>query len=1092
MQKSARTQTSTKIEIIEQMQTSKILFRIVALILAVTLISGCSKEGRKERSVAEADNYFKAGNYDKAKLSYLNVLRSDQKNVTAFQQLGFIWFEQGDPFRAIPFLLKVRELAPQNMAARAKLALSLKVVGQSAEARKEALSILEQDAGNPEAILVLADASYSKEEIAATEEQLQKFPQRETAPFHLASASVALRKGDLEGASNEVQKALAVEPKSREAHSAMASIYGLRKDLDQTRLELKSAADLAPVRSVERIKYADFQAANGAIGEAKASLQEITQKAPDYFPAWLSLAQIALREKKYDESLSLLENILSRDPDHPDVRLFQAEVLLAKGETKKAVDILERVDQAYPGAAVIKYQLARAYLQNNNTNQAKVALDQAISTNPNYDDAILLLAQINVHTGHSEMVIEPMTELLKRNPYLRPAALVLAAAYGSLDRFDDAAVIVGEQVRLAPQDPKAQMALGFTLRQAKRNDEARQAFEKAAELAPDDLEPINELMGMDLADKRYAAAMQRVQQEFQKRPDSAMVALMEARIYAAQQDWARAESAAKNAIKLDANFAPAYNLLISVYRAENKLPQAISQLEASLAKDPNSQQALVTMALVYEQMKDYAKARDAYEKLLALNPNSVVVLNNLAALYSERLNQLDRAYELAQKARNLAPGDGSIADTVGWIVYKRGDYQQALTLLQESASKLPENPEVQFHLGMTNYMMGEVDAARAAFERAAHATSDFPSKSEAQQRLAQLQGAAGQTTELSTIELEGLLKQQPNDPIVLKRLAEAYEKQGDAAKAAAAYMQTLKLNPKLLSSAVKVAELYAGPLQERGKALEFAKKARELAPNDAEAAGLLGRIALKAANFSWAYSLLQESARQRGNDPDILRDLALTAYALGKVPEARQTMQRSLDAVPGGVPSEDAKRFLAMTALDHPSAEVVAAEPEVQKILKSRPDYVPALMAQAAIQLQRNDAKTATGIYSQVLRQYPDFAPAQKRLAAIYADSPDDLAKAYDLAMKARKTLSDDPELARTLAELNFKRKEFAYAIQLFQQSAANQALPPKDLYYLGMAQLQTKQDAKGRETLERALAAGLQDPLAQEARQRLAGLQAK
>jgi len=147
-------------------------------------------------------------------------------------------------------------------------------------------------------------------------------------------------------------------------------------------------------------------------------------------------------------------------------------------------------------------------------------------------------------------------------------------------------------------------------------------------------------------------------------------------------------------------------------------------------------------------------------------------------------------------------------------------------------------------------------------------------------------------------------------------------------------------------------------------------------------------------------------------------------------------------------------------------------------------------MAQAAIHVQRNDVKTATDIYLQVLRQYPDFAPAQKRLATIYADDPDDLAKAYDMAMKARKTLPDDPELARILAELNFKRKEFVYAIQLFQQSAANQSLPPKDLYYLGMAQLQTKQDAKGRETLERALAAGLQDPLAQEARQRLAELQ--
>jgi tetratricopeptide (TPR) repeat protein len=1074
------------------MQRSKTLFRIATLALAATLITACSKEAKKTRFLAEAENYFKAGDYDKAKLSYLNLLRSDPQNVTAFQQLGFIWLEQGDPFRAIPFLLKVRELAPQNIAARAKLALSLKSVGQSADAIKEAFSILEQDPANAEAIVVLADASQSKEEIAATEEQLHKFPQRDTVPFHLASASVALRKGDSEGASSEVQKALALDPKSRQAHLAMASIYGLRGDVGQTKLELKTAADLAPVRSVERIRYADFQATNGAIGEAKASLQEITRKAPDYFPGWLSLAQIALREEKYDESLSLLENIFSRDPDDPDVRIFQTEVLLAKGDTKKAVEVLEPLEQAYPGNAVIKYQLARAYLQNNNANQAKMALEQVISTNPNYTDAILLLAQINLHTGHSEMVIEPMTNLLKRNPYLRAAALVLTAAYGSLDRFDDAAVVVGEQVRLAPQDPKAQMALGLTLRQAKRNDEARQAFEKAAELAPDSLEPINELVGIDLADGRYAAAMQRVQQEFQKKPDSAMLRFMEARIYSAQQDWARAEAAAQNAIELDATFAQAYNLLISVYREQNKLPQAITQLEAQLVKNPNNQQVLVTMALIYEQMKDYAKARDTYEKLLALNPSSVVALDNLAVLYSEQLDRLDRAYELAQKARNFAPGDASIADTLGWVAYKRGDYQQALTLLQESASKLPDNPEIQFHIGMTNYMLGQVDAARSAFERAAHATADFPGKSEAQMRLAQLQGAANDTEGLSTADLEALLKRQPNDPIVLKRLAEAYEKQRDPARAAAAYEQTLKLNPKSLPSALKAAQLYAGPLKNLGKALEFAKKAREIAPNDARVAGLLGQVALKAGNFSWAYSLLQESARELRNDPDILHDLALATYALGKAPDSRQTMQRSLDAAPSGASSEDAKRFLAMTALDRLSADIAVDEPEVQEILKAQPDYVPALMAQAAILLQRGDAKTASGIYWQVLSQYPDFAPAQKRLAAIYANSPNDLAKAYDLAMKARKTLSDDPELARTLAELNFKRKEFAYAIQLFEQSAANKPLAPKDLYYLGTAQLQTKQDAKGRETLERALAAGLQDPLAQQARQRLAESQPK
>ena len=47
-----------------------------------------------------------------------------------------------------------------------------------------------------------------------------------------------------------------------------------------------------------------------------------------------------------------------------------------------------------------------------------------------------------------------MTRLLKRRPDLTNAALVLAAAYGSLDRFDDAAVVLEEQAKLAPNDPQ--------------------------------------------------------------------------------------------------------------------------------------------------------------------------------------------------------------------------------------------------------------------------------------------------------------------------------------------------------------------------------------------------------------------------------------------------------------------------------------------------------------------------------------------------------------------------------------------------------------------------------------------------------------
>jgi tetratricopeptide (TPR) repeat protein len=442
---------------------------------------------------------------------------------------------------------------------------------------------------------------------------------------------------------------------------------------------------------------------------------------------------------------------------------------------------------------------------------------------------------------------------------------------------------------------------------------------------------------------------------------------------------------------------------------------------------------------------------------------------------------------LAQKAHTLLPSDGAVADTLGWVVYKRGDYQQALVFLQEAAAKVADNPAVQFHLGMAYYMTGQTDAARLALERVAHSSGDFPEKAEAQKRLASLQAPSAGKAETSASELEAQLKGQPNDVVLLRRLAEAHERQGDFAKSAVTYEAALKINPKLPAVATKIAQLYAGPLQNPTKAFEFAKKAREVAPNDAQTAGVLGSVAFQTGNFTWAYGLLQERVRRGPDDPKVLYDLGMTAYFLGKLSEARETIQRALNANPDPSLSTDAKRFLAMTALNDPSAEAVKARPEIEQLLQEHPDYVPALMAQAAIRVQENNLNAAAGIYSELLRKYPDFSPAQKRLAAIYADDPQNLAKAYDLAMKARKAMPSDPEAGRILGELSFKRNEFSYADQLFRESNSKQTLPAKDLYYWGLAQIQSRQQSQGRKTLEQALSAGLSEPLAGEAKKRLA-----
>ena len=1058
----------------------------MTLILAATLIAGCTKEAKKARLLREADRFFKSGDYDKARLTYLNMLRLDPQNALPYERIGAMWQDDGAPLRAGVFLAKASELDPKNIQNRVRLAHCYVATLRFDDAQKETLKLLEQAPDNGDALITLTEAARSKENIEAAEEQLQKFPKKSDVSFYLASANLLFNKGDPGAAGNGLRQALTVDPKSSQVHLALGNLYLVQKDFKRAGEEFKNAADLAPVRSIERFKYVEFKWGMGDADEVRRVATDMTKQTPDYLPGWIWLAELAYKDKKYDDALSLLENVFGRDAEYLEGRRLQGDVLRAKGDTKKAVAVLEQLDHTYPGVPLIKYKLAGAYLQNNNISQATVMLDQAVSINPDYDDAVLLLAEINAATGHGDKVIEPLNRLLQRRPDLKSAALTLAAAYGSLDRFDDALAVLHNQAQLAPNDPQLQIVLGLNYRQAKRNSEARQAFEKAAQLMPNTLLPIDQLIELDLSDKHFDAARQRVRSQFQNTPNLPAAHYLEGKILAAEGKWDAAEAELQRTLQLDPNLVAACDLLARSYMVRNKLPQAVDQLQALLSNTPNNTAVLMTLALVYNRMKDYPKARDAYEKLLSTKPDSVPALNDLAYLYTEHLNNLDKAYELARKARELGGNDASVGDTFGWVLYKRGDYQQALPILQESAQRAADHPEIQFHLGMTAYMMGQTDLAKTAFKKAASATEDFPGKDESKRRLALLESGAG----LPISQLETMAQEQPNDVIVQMHLGEAYEKQGALDKAAAAFERALNINPKLTVAVTKLAQLNAGPLQNKEKAVAYAKKARELAPADPGIAALVGKVAYESGNFTWSYSLLQETARQRQNDPALLHDLAWAAYSVGKVNEARDAMQKVLTNNPDAAEAADAKKFLALSALDENPKDLMAAEADVQTELKSNPQYVPALMDQAALDAQRGQTKPATDSYNDILRRWPEFAPAQKRLATLYAQDPSTVAVAYDLATKARKTLPDDPALSELLGRLSYEKKEYPRVIQLLQESARKRPLDADSLFYLGMSQLQARQKTEARGVLNQALVAGLHEPLATEAKRALTDLQ--
>jgi Flp pilus assembly protein TadD len=272
------------------------------------------------------------------------------------------------------------------------------------------------------------------------------------------------------------------------------------------------------------------------------------------------------------------------------------------------------------------------------------------------------------------------------------------------------------------------------------------------------------------------------------------------------------------------------------------------------------------------------------------------------------------------------------------------------------------------------------------------------------------------------------------------------------------------------------------------RALELAKTAHDLAPEDAAVARTLGRLAFQAGDFKWSLSLLEESARKLVADPEVLCDLAWAQYSVGRVADAETNMQNALRPGTAFTRTDEARRFLSFSPLAWDLAKAQLATAQIQEALKADPNYAPALLAAAVVYEQQNNLNAARQACEKVLARYPYFAPANKRLAALYVALGDNQ-KAYNQASKAREALPDDPEVARTLGVVLYQRGDYVRAVQFLKESARKRATDAELFYYLGMAHYRIKEKGESKQALRQALTLNANANFVEEAKKVLAEL---
>ena len=1056
------------------------------------LCGGCSKEAKKNRFLAAANKDFSAGQFDKAEIEYLKVLQIAPANPVAFTRLGFIYQDQGRFPQALLFLKRAAELDPENPELRLKLCLTELSLLEFKNAREDASRLLQKQPGQEDALLVLAETTFSLKDVQDTTAQIETLRKqdKDRPGYHLAVGTLYFRQGQLSNAAPEFDRALSLDPKLPATHLALGNLYWMGNDLVRADQSFKTAADLSPLRSPRRLKYAEFKLKTGSLDDAKKLLEDLTHNAPDYLPAWNYLAQVAFAERRFDDAAALLQKVLARDRINYDATLLDANVKLNKNQIPQAIDQLLSLSKTYEQAPDIQLRLGQIYLLNGDNAKAEASFKRALSLSPNFPDAIIALADLSIQKGDPASAVSPLEQLIRRRPEIPQAHLLLAAAYASQNNLDQTLAVYRRMQPMFANSPQVPWLMATVLARLNEPAEARKACDQSLKLAPDFLPPLEQLVDLDLADKNPQAALDRVNQQIERRPSVPELILLQAKIYLAQKDFNQAEADLLKVIQLAPDLRTGYLMLAQLYVASNKTQEALARLNGFVART-NDVPALTQLGMLQESLTNYPAAREAYEKILTVNPKSKIALNNLAFLYYEYFNELDKAALLAEHARQLFPGDYSVADTLGWICYRKADYPRALSMLTQSAAGLPNDPEIQYHLGMVRYALGQETSSRMALENSLKGEKDFPGKAEARRRLAILALDSRSTDSTTQSRLEKRLAEDPNDSIALVRLATIYEHNGLAEKAAKTCQQALVQNPKNAGALGKLAQLYSAPngLNNPQKALQYAKDAHALVPDDAAISQLLGHLVFEARDYKWASSLLQDAALKSPDQPLVLYDLAQSYYGLGQLTPAETAMQNALKTGSSFSHTEEARRFLSLLAAYRDPAQRPALASELQTTLKADPKNIPALMVSAQLQQEHASYSDAKKTLEQVLALNPLFAPATRDLAILCFEHFPDESRTYDLALKARDTFPDDPNLAKVLGVLAFRRANYSAAAQYLKQSIQARNNDGELFYYLGMAEYQLKSKTESKVALQQAVALNIQAKLADEARRVLAEL---
>ncbi len=443
--------------------------------------------------------------------------------------------------------------------------------------------------------------------------------------------------------------------------------------------------ELAPHSEEAAQTLVSLLVANGRIDEAKQSLAlQLAAATPEALPATIVSVQRQLaRMSDRKRGMALLRELLEPYRDSLEVLLTLAQTAMVSGE--RAVALTE----------------ARA----------------ALARHPSSEVAALTLAQVIEDKAESAKVLG---DFLQANPKARDVRLAYSRMLFEQNRVADARAQFETLLQQYPNDQTTLYALGLLSVQASDLPSAEKYL--SAYIATLDGQPDRErdssqalLVLAQIAEERNdsAGAMKWLEMVDPANPSNYIAATVKRAQLLARSgrlDEAR-EILRDTEVEGEDERARLIVNEAQLLRDAGRLDEALKLVADALQSSKDNVDLLYEHAMLAEKANQLDLMERELRRIMQVAPDNQHAYNALGYSLADRNIRLQEAYDLIRKASDLAPEDPFIMDSLGWVEFRLGRYEQAEKTLRR-AFGIKADPEIAAHLGEVLWVLGREDEAR--------------------------------------------------------------------------------------------------------------------------------------------------------------------------------------------------------------------------------------------------------------------------------------------------------------------------------------------------------------------------------------------